>query len=639
MKRRIAMPWLLALALLAGQVQPLLAGDRPASRRAMSFLQLGAGPRAYALGEAFTGLADDVTALSWNPGGLAQLSDPEILFMHNQWISNIKQEYLAGTYPVFGGMAAGQVSFLNSDIQLRRDQDGVLTGDGFRPYSLMGGLAYGRSLDWGFSAGASVNYAREQLDDAVYQTVFFDLGALYRTPGAWWSLGAAVQNLGLAVAGYSLPLTLRAGGSARFFSDQLNLNLDVARTVPGWFRYSLGAEFWYRNLFAVRAGYLIRPEFEGLDRISGLRAGLGFNLQGYQLDYALIPQGDLGWGHRASFTYFFGCGRALASEKAALIQTSRERGQAALKNQAWAEAVDAFQKVLAFLPLDADAQAGLRKARDALRQQEQEQEIRQRFTQAKKFGRAGQVQDAMDEYQRILLLDEGNQRAAQALARTRKTFHSRTIAEYMRKGRQAYKVQKWVDALQAWQAVLAIDKKHAKALKMLDKTRKQLAKGGKGYKDPRIKKVYLSGLWKFEKGDYCGAIDDWSRVLEIASGHKQARKYLREAIRLRDAKVKQLLQSGDQYLKQEDLIRSVRSWRNILELSPRHAPARQRLRKNNDQIQAQAKKLYLKGIEVYTHGRYKQSIAYWRDVLTLEPDYTGAKKNINKAREKIKATQ
>ncbi|MCD4813847.1 UPF0164 family protein [bacterium] len=117
------------VGILMMQTSVLWAGDRPASKRAMSFLQLGAGPRAYGMGEAFTGLADDVTALSWNPSGLSQIQDIQILFMHNQWISNLRQEYLAGTYPVFGGCAAAQVSYLNSDIQLRRDEDGLLVRD------------------------------------------------------------------------------------------------------------------------------------------------------------------------------------------------------------------------------------------------------------------------------------------------------------------------------------------------------------------------------------------------------------------------------------------------------------------------------------------------------------------------------
>jgi len=33
----------------------------------------GNGARAAAMGYAFTGLADDATAISWNPAGLAQL--------------------------------------------------------------------------------------------------------------------------------------------------------------------------------------------------------------------------------------------------------------------------------------------------------------------------------------------------------------------------------------------------------------------------------------------------------------------------------------------------------------------------------------------------------------------------------------
>ena len=38
----------------------------------------GAGSRAMGMGGAFIGLADDATAISWNPGGLTQLYKPEV---------------------------------------------------------------------------------------------------------------------------------------------------------------------------------------------------------------------------------------------------------------------------------------------------------------------------------------------------------------------------------------------------------------------------------------------------------------------------------------------------------------------------------------------------------------------------------
>src|SRR5436309_2303736 len=43
-------------------------------------LSLGMGPRAAAMGEAFTGLADDASAIYWNPAGMSRLYAPEAVF-------------------------------------------------------------------------------------------------------------------------------------------------------------------------------------------------------------------------------------------------------------------------------------------------------------------------------------------------------------------------------------------------------------------------------------------------------------------------------------------------------------------------------------------------------------------------------
>jgi long-subunit fatty acid transport protein len=58
----------LALAMLALAAFPVLAQD-------MNIM--GAGARAHGMGGAFIAIADDATALSWNPAGIAQLDRPE----------------------------------------------------------------------------------------------------------------------------------------------------------------------------------------------------------------------------------------------------------------------------------------------------------------------------------------------------------------------------------------------------------------------------------------------------------------------------------------------------------------------------------------------------------------------------------
>ena len=55
----------------------------------------GAGARAEGLGQAFTSIADDATALVWNPGGLTTLQKPEasvvtkVLFSENRNFSTM----------------------------------------------------------------------------------------------------------------------------------------------------------------------------------------------------------------------------------------------------------------------------------------------------------------------------------------------------------------------------------------------------------------------------------------------------------------------------------------------------------------------------------------------------------------------
>ena len=45
---------------------------------AASFLEIGIGSRAIAMGGAFVAVANDATALYWNPGGLSRLPSKEV---------------------------------------------------------------------------------------------------------------------------------------------------------------------------------------------------------------------------------------------------------------------------------------------------------------------------------------------------------------------------------------------------------------------------------------------------------------------------------------------------------------------------------------------------------------------------------
>ncbi len=53
-----------------------------AGRYAGDFMMIGAGVRALGMGGAFTAIADDGSAMYWNPGGIAQIRESEVSAMH-----------------------------------------------------------------------------------------------------------------------------------------------------------------------------------------------------------------------------------------------------------------------------------------------------------------------------------------------------------------------------------------------------------------------------------------------------------------------------------------------------------------------------------------------------------------------------
>jgi hypothetical protein len=63
--------------------------------RAYSFLKRSVGARASALGGAFTGMADDESALYYNPAGLRSLHGKHVMFSYQNFIAGINAGFLS----------------------------------------------------------------------------------------------------------------------------------------------------------------------------------------------------------------------------------------------------------------------------------------------------------------------------------------------------------------------------------------------------------------------------------------------------------------------------------------------------------------------------------------------------------------
>ena len=81
-------------------------GLQAETKYAGSFLELGIGARAMAMGGAFVSIADDGSAFYWNPAGASQLIRSELFGMYASLFKSLEKHHHIGfTQPIYGGAA------------------------------------------------------------------------------------------------------------------------------------------------------------------------------------------------------------------------------------------------------------------------------------------------------------------------------------------------------------------------------------------------------------------------------------------------------------------------------------------------------------------------------------------------------
>ena len=120
-------------------------------------LNLPAGARAQGMGEAFTSIADDSTAVFWNPAGLNTLTKPTATFMHSIWFGDTSYEWVSVAMPMGNDRVGIGVKYLNYGSIPQTDTTGLTTGT-FNPADLVIEASYAAKLN-DLSLGVTVKYA------------------------------------------------------------------------------------------------------------------------------------------------------------------------------------------------------------------------------------------------------------------------------------------------------------------------------------------------------------------------------------------------------------------------------------------------------------------------------------------------
>ena len=287
---------------------------------AASFLKLGTSPRAIAMADAFGGVADDVSAIQYNSGGLGYLKDKEVTFMHALWFQDIFYDYGAIAWPIERiGTIGLSVFYLNAgkfDKYTLDTAGNPVAAGTFSASSMALSLAYSRKIIESLSLGMNIKMINEAIESFSAGSVAVDLGALYQTPVKNLSLGFNVQNLGPSLGfeqAFSLPINIRLGLGYKPFSN-IVVSADYTQPIETAGQLAIGGEYGYRDTLFVRMGYRYQGAIDynqtytgyGPAVASGLNLGLGLRaLKNYTMDYAYAPYGFLGTTHRFSLTLKF----------------------------------------------------------------------------------------------------------------------------------------------------------------------------------------------------------------------------------------------------------------------------------------------------------------------------------------------
>ena len=256
---------------------------------AASFLEIGIGSRAVAMGGAYVGLAEDVTAIYWNPGGLALISQSEVSLIHTQWLGGINFNHVAAAFPMgsMGTIGASLTSLNSGEMDVTTVFYPEGTGERFDVSDLAVTVGWGRRFTDRFSFGANVKYISERIWHSQASAIAVDLGTTFRTQFRDMRIGMSVSNFGnkmqmtgrdlqikydideqkegnnskinayLATDEWSLPLLFRvglAGDVIRLPHAKLTMTADAAHPNNYAESLHLGGEFNIMDLLYLRIG-------------------------------------------------------------------------------------------------------------------------------------------------------------------------------------------------------------------------------------------------------------------------------------------------------------------------------------------------------------------------------------------------
>jgi long-subunit fatty acid transport protein len=306
------------LLLILASGTPTFAVNGPGTTGAVE-LKIPVSPRAIAMGQAFVAVADDATAIYWNPAGLNQMEGSEVTAEYDVFIETVTYNYGSLAIKLGNDAALGVAGkMLSTGYENETDLSGALTGNTFNETYTDIDLTFAYRLGYTLDIGVTGKYITKTLGGTSASTLAADLGILYKTPIDHLKFGMNIQNLGPGLTFVDvadpLPLNVKVGFAYKMFDDNFTLAYDMNFPNDDAISTNFGGEYWYKNTLVGRFGYQLQGSIDqnqlGIGGKAGLYLGAGVKVSPFKdfnvgLDYAWTDQGILGSNHHFALNCYF----------------------------------------------------------------------------------------------------------------------------------------------------------------------------------------------------------------------------------------------------------------------------------------------------------------------------------------------
>ncbi|MBU1076061.1 MAG: PorV/PorQ family protein [Spirochaetes bacterium] len=468
------------------------------------------GGRPMALGDAYTGIADDINSITVNPAGLNTLRSTEVSLLFLKYPLDILfANVAAGTglsESVLGGYIAGGLTVFYLPEFERYDALGNQMNEKLSASDFVITLGYANSplklfgIDQNFSIGFNIKFIQSRLVEVNKNAFCFDIGALYKTDFVHLGskglrdnlgIGLSMQNLGSPIIYGTeetlLPRNLRIGIGYKFLQTkdhsfltgiEINFPNDSSEIA------SVALEYGFIRTFFLRAGY--KPVGKETEKLS-CGAGIQYKVSAMtmRLNYALIPMEEIGIKHIISLDLKFDTKRKISG-----VFTRQESGEELIIN------IGEYENKLF--------------SSDRRRIGDSGHEI------------LGEVSDVIieEEYKRVIInvykteLDKENRTLSRQQAEALLDFF---IDQGIERSRITYKVYNTEKSVKTGSGRIEPIKYEIVIVRWKER------------EEEKFKEHYFNGLDAYIKERYQKAIDEWNKALKMDPKNEDLKRRIREA--------------------------------------------------------------------------------------------------------------